>query len=468
MSERPYPMVSEENKECSDGSSYGDLPDRRWRVSVVDLSSPQPSRRWDLLAIGAIAVGALVRAIWVFALHPPFDFVYSDMANYVGGAMEVATGVPPAQIVRKAPGTHLLLALPLKVLGVERAGLMGATVFWWTMSCLTPLLAWKLARQLLSAKAAAITALLTALYPLYISHVGYYSAETPATFLLLAVLVLAVKVQRSTGRRSVVLALPLGVAMGLIVIARPQLLLNGLIALAPLLARVRERLLVLACVAVAAAALIVPTLVLTTRTAGRFVGFGEYDGAAFFLGQCDVYEVTAGNYVGSRPTAIQLGIEERRRFPDHSIGDKGFFLDLGLDCIRDRGIGHLALMARNVWDMGGSTIPWPQAYDPSVRDITALTNRAYSLLLPLVVVATLVGWRRERQSGASSVRGLLLLHLACVLPTALVFFGDPRFRAPYDVFGLILMAAAIADWRLLVPAREHRDRQPNELIGAGA
>lgn len=429
----------------------------------------QPNHRWDLLAIGAIAVGALVRAIWVFAVHPPFDYVYSDMANYVRGAMQVASNIPPTALVSKAPGTHLLLALPLKVFGLERTGLWGGAVLWWAMSALTPLLAWKLARELLSVKAAALTALLVALYPLYISHVGYYSAETPATFILLAVLVLALTAQGSTGRGGVALGLPLGVTIGLLVIARPQLLLNGLIALAPLVARLRERLLVLACVGVAAAALIVPTLMLTTKTAGRFVGFGEYDAASFYLGQCDVYEVTAGTYVGSRPTAIQLGIVDRHRFPEHPLGDKDFYFDLGMDCIRQRGLGQLALMARNVWDMGGSTIPWPQAYDRTARSFTAFSNRAYSLLIPFIVVATLVAWRRERRSERSSGRGLLLLHLACVLPTALVFFGDPRFRAPYDVFGLALLGAAIADWRLLggaAGAKRHLEASEPGALGS--
>ena len=38
----------------------------------------------------------------------------------------------------------------------------------------------------------------------------------------------------------------------------------------------------------------------------------------------------------------------------------------------------------------------------------------------------------------------MLGHLACVLATALLFFGDPRFRTPYDVFALALLAALIA------------------------
>ena len=426
--------------------------------------------RWDRLALGAVAAGAVVRAVWVFALHPPFDFVWSDMAGYVGGAMQVASGERLTALTVKAPGTHLLLAIPLKAFGVERPGLWAGAVLWWAMSCMAPLLGWRLAKDLLSEKAAALTAVLIALYPLFITHVGYYSAETPATFLLLSVLLLALKLGKAAGRVALALAPCFGGVVGLLVVARPQLLLNAVVAVAPLLVRFRKRAPVLACVALAAAAVIVPTLVATTRAAGRYVGFGQYDAVNFFVGHCDVTTVYAGGvFAGSRPTALQLGIDRVVHFPDHPMGDKNFYLRRGLECIREDGLGHLALMARNVWDMMGSTIPWPEEDDPAARGVTSLANKAYSFVLPPVVVASLVIWRRERRSGRSTGRGLLLLHLACALPTAWVFFGDPRFRSPYDVFGLALLAAAIADWRMLGRgARTDRDgetrqsREPSE------
>ena len=39
----------------------------------------------------------------------------------------------------------------------------------------------------------------------------------------------------------------------------------------------------------------------------------------------------------------------------------------------------------------------------------------------------------------------MLLQLACALLVAIVFFGDPRVRSSYDVFGLALLAAAYPD-----------------------
>ena len=49
---------------------------------------------WDRIALGAVALGALLRGWWVFVEHPPLDHVYSDMAGYVERALGLASGEP--------------------------------------------------------------------------------------------------------------------------------------------------------------------------------------------------------------------------------------------------------------------------------------------------------------------------------------------------------------------------------------
>jgi hypothetical protein len=74
-----------------------------------------------------------------------------------------------------------------------------------------------------------------------------------------------------------------------------------------------------------------------------------------------------------------------------------------------------------------------------------VSNLAYSLLLPLVVLDSVFVLLRRRASGRSWGEAVMLLQLACVLVVAIFFFGDPRVRSTYDVFGLALLAARIAD-----------------------
>ena len=79
------------------------------------------------------------------------------------------------------------------------------------------------------------------------------------------------------------------------------------------------------------------------------------------------------------------------------------------------------------------------------RGVVRVSNLAYSFLLPLIVVYSVFIIVRRRASGWSSGEAIMLLQLACVLFVAIMFFGDPRVRSTYDVFGLALLAACIAD-----------------------
>jgi hypothetical protein len=61
---------------------------------------------------------------------------------------------------------------------------------------------------------------------------------------------------------------------------------------------------------------------------------------------------------------------------------------------------------------------------------------------------------RRPASGRSSGEAVILLQLACALVVAIFFFGDPRVRSSYDVFGLTLLAARVADRFGLEESRE--------------
>ena len=74
-----------------------------------------------------------------------------------------------------------------------------------------------------------------------------------------------------------------------------------------------------------------------------------------------------------------------------------------------------------------------------------LSNLAYSLLLPLIVIDSVFVLVRRPASVQSSGEAVMLLQLACALVVAIIFFGDPRVRSSYDVFGFALLAARAAD-----------------------
>lgn len=428
---------------------------------MIPAVSAPSAARWDRVALGAIALGIVLRVVWILVIHPPLDYVYSDMQGYVERGMRLAAGGD--QFGRYdaffPPGTHILLALPFTIFGSDRTGLWGGAVLWCALSSLTPYFMWRLTRLLLTPAAAAVTALLCALYPLHIAFGGYFASETPAIGFLAGAIWLAYRAQRETGRAALVSGVVAGLMGGAAVANRPQLLISVGVAVVALLWGVRRN--VRAAAAVTAGTLVVlgGVVVHNSLAADRLTGLAENGGLNFFIGHCDVKTVstedakTGFTFEFTAPTAIQLERGKIARFQNRLVWDQGFFVDRGLDCIRHDGLGHTRILARSLFDMTLTTTPWPPVGVDKDREWARVSNVLYSAALPFIVFFALVLLRRRRAAGEWSGEAHLLAQLACAVFTALVFFGDPRFRAPYDLFGMALAGAVLAYWFLDEPRR---------------
>jgi 4-amino-4-deoxy-L-arabinose transferase-like glycosyltransferase len=410
------------------------------------------TNRWDLVAVASILVGVVVRVVWGLVIHPPFDYIYSDMDGYVGRAQRLVMGT--GQVRYDAffpPGTHALLAIPMTLFGTERAGLWAGAVLWCALSAAIPFFAWRLARLLLTPAAAALTALLCALWPLYITYGGYFTSETPSLAFLLASLWAGYAAARSSGRRAGWLGLLAGLLGGVAVANRPQLILNLAVLALPLLAGPRRKGLVLGGIVAGTAVVLAGAVLHNSAAADKPTGLSENAGLNFWIGHCDVHDVTTTiparhlTFKISNPVYTQLGRGDSYFFRGHLMWDQAFFYKLGLGCIERDGLGHVRLLASNVLNMTATTVPWPQVDEGGQGGLVRVSNLAYSLMLPLVVLYTvfIIVWRPA--SRISSGEAVMLLQLACALLVAIFFFGDPRVRSTYDVFGLALLAGCIVD-----------------------
>ncbi|MFY9589073.1 MAG: hypothetical protein WAT66_16660 [Actinomycetota bacterium] len=425
-------------------------------------------RRWARVALLAIGGGVILRLVFGLLLHPPLDYVYSDMQGYVTRATRLASGDALNRFDAFFPaGTHILLALPLKIFGSGRGGLWAASVLWVALSCAVPVLAWRFALRVMSPKAAAISAALVSFWPVYIAYGGFFMSEIPSVVALLGTLCLAFRAREAIGRSRLVLAAATGVVAGAALAIRPQLLLNVAIAAVTVFG-VRRSLRVAAAAAVGVIVPLGAVLALNASAAGTFAGLSENGGLNFFQGHCPVHDVRtekpgAGVLVFASPVVVQ---QERGRnyvFRDHIAWEQNFFFRQGLDCIRDDGLGHVTVLARNVADLGITSVPWPPSNERGLRRFVRPANLAFSWVLPSIIVAgfAYASGRRKRdgaEEGPPADRtGLLLAHLLCVFPTAIVFYGDPRFRVPYDAFGLALASM------LLVAFLDRRPAAATEL-----
>jgi Dolichyl-phosphate-mannose-protein mannosyltransferase len=418
---------------------------------------------WDAVARVFIILGAAIRAAWVLVLHSPLDHIYSDAKTYVDTAMHLVQLAQPERFdAFYPPGTRVLLAIPLALIGPDRDGLTAGALLWTLLSALTPYFMWRYLRLLLPAPAAALGAALCALWPLHIAYAGFFTSETPGLAFLVLSLWVAERSVRFLSTRDGLLA---GLAGGMAAAIRPAFALNLVLAAFPLVRRIRGR--VAPLIALAAGSALVLALVVAHEAliVGRVVGVSENSGVTFYLGHCDIRRVTTGTpetltYQFQTPVATQLDRGKNAVFPDHQIWDQEFFYAQGMSCIAADGLAHARVIVRNIYDMGLSTIPWPPSNDEGLKEVVSFTNVGYVLLLPFIVVGTIRKIRRLWPLGAGRGELMLLGQLSLALVTAIVYFGDPRFRVPFDVFGLALAASLVADRIAPAQLRESTPADP--------
>ena len=422
-------------------------------------------REWDWEAIARVSIilGAAIRAAWVLVLHSPLDSIYSDSKTYVDTAMHLAQLVPPERFdAFYPPGTRALLAIPLALIGPDRDGLTAGAVLWTALSALTPYFMWRYLRLLLAPAGAAIGAVFCALWPLHIAYAGFFTSETPGLAFLVLSLWLAERSVRLLSTRNGLLA---GLAGGVAAAIRPAFALNVVLAAIPLARRVRIRVAPLVALVAGSALVLVLVLAHEALIAGRIVGVSENSGITFYLGHCDIRRVTTGvpetlMYQFQTPVATQLDRGKDVSFPDHQVWDQEFFYSQGLSCIAADGLAHARVIIRNIYDMGLSTIPWPPSNDEGLKQVVAFTNVGYVLALPFIVFGSIRKVRRLWPLGAGRSELMLLGQLSLALVTAIVYFGDPRFRTPFDVFGLALAASLIAERIAPTPLGESAPADP--------
>ena len=431
-------------------------------------------RRWDTIAVAAIALGAVLRIGWILVIHPPVHFVYSDMAGYVNRAERLASGGPLGpNDAFYPPGTQVLLAIPIKIFGAE-SGLWAAAVLWCALSIAVVWLSWRLARELLTPAAACITAVLCALSPLFITFGGYFTSETPALAFLLASLWLGTLATRRTGRETVILALLCGLSGGVATAVRPQLLINVVIMAVVVFFACRRALAPLAGVAIGLVTVLALVVVHNSMAANQLTGLATNGGLNFWFGHCDAKGVETFDGAGKRtawfthPVPYQLDRGGDYDYVNLDVWDEDFFYRLGMECITQDGAGHVTRLARNVLDMTATTVPFPQSDDDSVmRGVAKWANIAYAVLLPWLVIESFFLIYRRRRAGEPAREAFLLVNLACVVVVAVLVLGDPRVRSVYDVFGLALLAALISDRFGLDGSEETGDRPvPTALTGS--
>ena len=455
-----------------------------------------PSRRF-LLILTVLALAT--RLAWVLLIHPPWAYVFSDMAGYLHRAQRLATEgfvFGDRTLAWQVYGTHVLMALPLAIFGAKN--LVAPAVVQALLGAAAVPLAYLLALRTIPRrplpKIVGIVALLW--YP-HLSHTGYFLSEPYfLCFQLASTLGLVRLAQEGRG------ALATGIVSALALMVRPQSALFFLGSFVVFLVartsmpRVRWR-----HVCVVAACLLfvlVVSLVRFRLHTGYFGGIAENANMNLTAGRChnivtqafpDRAALARSNARGSTRDGRRVSLPGfralARRFPDDHplalrpalgteslkfvgyIGDPRIHRRLRRACYARTGwLEQARYSLVNVALLWFVSPPWPEAergrrwFQPPALAYRAIYQ--WFVWLPSLVglVAALVRTRRN------PALALVALQIVTSIATAAIFFGSQRLRAPYDTYAIILAVWVYA--RAFDAIRRRYARRRTLVAGAAA
>ncbi|MDI1431830.1 ArnT family glycosyltransferase [Polyangium sorediatum] len=415
----------------------------------------RPPRRPFLVAVTLLALA--LRLVWNLVVHPPEEHLYSDMAGY----FERSTALLDAPL-RKEPsavlfpyGTHVLLALVRAVFGRENQA-APAVVYALLGASLVPLVSLLCERIVRGRIAPRIAALLACFYYPWISLGGYFLSELPFTVCVTAAALFSLRLA-DTGRAREAFLFGTAVALG--ATFRPQILLS--LPLVFLVWLARRRALPRIRLAHFARAL-VPVLLVLAVSAARFhhhmgrVGLISANGPLnYAFGRCHAVDIEARTrgYVSSfGPPPMGYLAYRDKKYPDAfvrldaALGPKltvqgtmwnaDPFYALARKCVATTGLVRQARYAlSHVIMLWGYNIVWPDSgTDTYRRPMRRAIDLHNVLLLPPMLVAFAASFRRHLARHA-----LLSAHLLALVLVAMLYFGDVRYRVPYD--GIVIALA---------------------------
>lgn len=407
-------------------------------------------------------VALVLRLVWNLAIHPPGEFITSDMRSYWGQSSSMLNFPyrKEGSAIFFPYGTATLLTAVRYVFGAENHVALGIAY-----ACLGTLLVplvYYLAERLTKAPLLPrIAAIIACFYYPWISLGGYYLSELPFAVCVTAAALCSLRlVDRGRGWDAFIFGA--AVAIGLTI--RPQIILS--IPLMLVVWAFRRR----AWRGLTAGnwiRLALPIMVVAGISMARFhhhTGrWGFVSGNSplnYAFGRCHalVIEARLPNYY-SAFTPPPMGYLEKRnkRLPDSFVRlDPAFgtkvsvrgtmwnpapFEQLAQKCVEKTGpwrqVRYAIVHVIMLW---GFNNLWPDSATDTLRYVMlgALSLHNVFLLPPLIVMLA-ASFRRRFARHA-----LLSLHIAALVAVAVVYFGDVRYRAPYDG---IIIALGLDGWR---------------------
>ncbi len=420
---------------------------------------------WQRLGLLLVTLAALaVRLGWNLRVHPPLDFVYSDMAGYLDRA-DAMIDKPTAWsgwFTLFPYGTHFFLFALKSAFGRDNGEAIG--VAYAVVGALAVAYTYATAGRFLPRPwARRLVGLVLVLYYPWIALGGYTLSEMPFALGVAASSFYALRLA-DRGRRGD--AWRLGLALGLGAALRPQILIAaGLLPVHFFLRRRVWRHFTPGLAARAAAPLVIILAFSAYRLHAHGSGWGliSTNGPLnFVFGRCHntTLEAVAGRTRGFfSPPPLGSLLEHQREHRrslfrlDPVIGEKltfnGHMWDaepndrLARACVAKTGyLKQARFSLTHVVLLWGYNVIWPdEALGEPWYHRMEIAGAAHNVaVLPGAALALLLAFRPRRGRAL-----LLAVQVWSVVLTAMIYFGDTRYRAPYDGLLIVLAMGAYLD-----------------------
>lgn len=401
----------------------------------------------------------LVRLWFVLEVHPPGQYIMSDMALYDGIAERLRTGASTASDTFLPVGYPAMLAL-FHAIGASYVAVGVAHAI---LGSLTASLAYALAWTSTKSKHVAVLAgAIVALHPILIFYCGFLLTETLFAALLAA---FAFAFARALERPKIARFVVAGLFFGLATIVRSNMLACAItigIALVPILtrsARVRKGALAMGAMALAVVAI---PCARNTMLLGHLAGPSTNGGVNFFLGHAPYSGVIfhEGDPIGGTSVAYNRAHFSQPFVTDLHAYDSSAFFSLGL-----RELAHhpWRLLDPGPLLEGLGFVPpraWPdQSYWPGFMGHHSELAIAHVVTAALVAIAcaTLV-WMLWRRRVPRTHLGTVALALGILV--TLQGFGHARVRASFDpVLAVLAADGLVRTWHRVAKSGYVRSRR---------
>jgi 4-amino-4-deoxy-L-arabinose transferase-like glycosyltransferase len=403
-----------------------------------------------------------LRLVWNLAIHSPGDYITSDMQSYWKHSNSILQN--PFQRSGSAiffpPGTGFLLSLVRFVFGPDNH--FALAVFFAALGTLLVPLVYRIAERFFEQRSwPRLAAILTCFYYPFISYGGYYLSELPFAVCVTAAGLFTVRLADRGQTRDAWLT---GLAIAAGALFRPQILAGlpilGVLWLIRRRSWFRWKLkhwFYLAIPIVLIAVLCVGRFRYHTNRWGFISGNGPLN---YAFGRCHtlVIESRAVGYFASySPPPLGYLESRQKRHPDSfvrldpAVGTKvtligtmwspEIFDELTKRCMEVTGTSRqIRYSMMHVIMLWGFNNAWPDsATDPYRFFMLAAVILHNIFLMPPLLVMLVAAFRSR-----FSRHALLGAHLAALVLISLVYFGDVRYRVPYDA---LIMVLALDGWR---------------------